>query len=61
MERITISIPDELLMKFKKQFPEINVAEVARRTIIEKIKQLKKLEGLKFREEHNDINNLRSR
>ncbi len=47
MDRITISIPDELLRKFKEQFPEINVAEVARRVITEKIKELKKLEELK--------------
>lgn len=49
MERITISIPDELLKKFKEQFPEINVAEVARRVIAEKIKELKKLEELKLK------------
>jgi len=33
--------------KFKKEFPEINVAELARRVIKKKIEELKKLEELK--------------
>ncbi|MDO8517296.1 MAG: hypothetical protein Q7S33_04170 [Nanoarchaeota archaeon] len=48
MPKITISIPDELLAEFKKEFPEVNVAELARRTISEKVKELKKLEELKL-------------
>ena len=47
MPKITISVPDELLVRFKKEFPEVNVAELARRVISEKIKDLKKLEELK--------------
>lgn len=45
--KITLSIPDELLKEFKEEFPEVNVAELARRVILEKIKELKKLEALK--------------
>jgi len=44
---MTISIPDELLAKFKKSHPDINVAEVVRRGIIKKIKELEKFEELK--------------
>ena len=47
MPKATISIPDEVLKKFKKEFPEVNVAEIARRIISDKIKELKKLEELK--------------
>ena len=47
MPKMTVSIPDELLKKFKKEFPEINVAEVARRVISAKVEELKKLEELK--------------
>ena len=47
MPKITISVPDELLKKFKEQFPEVNVAELARRVISEKIRELKLLEELK--------------
>ncbi|MEK6860221.1 MAG: hypothetical protein AABX54_05405 [Nanoarchaeota archaeon] len=51
MPKITISVPDELLKKFKESFPEINVAELARRVISEKVKELKKLEELKSKGE----------
>lgn len=47
MPKITLSIPDEVLREFKKTFPEVNVAEVARRVIKEKIEELEKLEELK--------------
>lgn len=47
MPKITISVPDELLASFKKNFPEINVAEVARNVIIKKVEELEKLEELK--------------
>lgn len=47
MPKITISIPDDILKKFKETFPETNVAELARRTIKKKIEELKKLEELK--------------
>ena len=47
MPKMTVSVPDELLAEFKKEFPEINVAEVVRRIISDKIKELKKLEELK--------------
>lgn len=49
MPKMTVSIPDELLNKFKEEFPEVNVAAVARRVISEKIKELKKFEELKFK------------
>ncbi|MCX6748859.1 MAG: hypothetical protein NT076_04610 [Candidatus Pacearchaeota archaeon] len=51
MPKITLSIPDELLTEFKKEFPEVNVAEVARRAIKEKIEELKKCELLKSKGE----------
>jgi len=47
MPKITLSVPDEVLARFKKQFPEVNVAEVVRRAIKEKIEELEKLEELK--------------
>jgi len=47
MSKITLSVPDEILFKFKKLFPEVNVSEVARRVVSEKVKELKKLEELK--------------
>lgn len=47
MPKVTVSIPDELLTKFKKEFPEINVAAVARKIVSDKIKELKKLKELK--------------
>lgn len=49
MPKVTVSIPDELLAKFKEEFPEINVAAIARRVVSDKIKELKKLEELKAR------------
>ncbi len=52
MPKITISVPNELLAKFKEEFPEINVAEVARRVIKKKIEELKKLEELSPKEEY---------
>lgn len=51
MPKMTVSIPDELLKEFKKEFPETNVAAIARRVIIDKIKELKKLEELKAKGE----------
>lgn len=45
--KITLSIPDELLKEFKKEFPEINVGMLARRVILEKVNDLKKLQELK--------------
>lgn len=47
MPKVTVSVPDELLAEFKKQFPEVNVAAVARKAVSDKIKELKKLEELK--------------
>jgi hypothetical protein len=51
MPKITISVPDEVLASFKKTFPEVNVAEVARRVIKEKIEELEKCELLKSKGE----------
>lgn len=42
MPKMTVSVPDELLARFKKDFPELNVAEVVRRGIIKKIEELEK-------------------
>ena len=47
MPKFTVSVPDEELAKFKKAFPEVNVAAVARNAIIEKLKELEKLEKSK--------------
>ncbi len=47
MPKVTVSIPDELLAKFKEEFPEVNVAAIARKVVSDKIKELKKLEELK--------------
>lgn len=47
MPKVTLSIPDKLLSRFKEQFPEVNVAEVARKVVSEKVRELKKLEELK--------------
>ena len=44
---MTVSVPDELLKEFKKQFPEINVAELARRAIKRKVEELERFEELK--------------
>lgn len=44
---MTVSVPDELLARFKKSFPEVNPAEVVRRAIIKKVEELKKFEKLK--------------
>ena len=41
MPKVTVSVPDKLLVKFKKDFPEVNVAAVARRVVVEKIEELK--------------------
>lgn len=51
MPKVTLSIPDELLKKFKEKFPEVNVAAVVRRVISEKVKELNKLEELKSKGE----------
>ena len=40
---ITVSVPDKLLEEFKKQFPEVNVAELARRAVKRKVEELEKL------------------
>ena len=45
--KMTVHVPDEVLREFKKTFPDVNVAEVARRVIKEKIEELEKLEELK--------------
>jgi len=47
MPKMTVSVPDELLKRFKKTCPDVNPAEVVRRGIIRKLKELEKLEALK--------------
>ena len=49
--KMSVHIPDELLAKFKKEFPDVNVAEVARRVIIKKLEELEKIEELKAKGE----------
>ncbi len=49
MPKVTVSVPDELLRRFKKEFPEVNVAAIARGTVVDKIEELEKLEELKAR------------
>jgi len=44
MPKITVSVPDELLRDFKAKFPEVNVAEIARRVITAKIEELERCE-----------------
>ncbi|MFH1711457.1 MAG: hypothetical protein ABH840_04055 [Nanoarchaeota archaeon] len=47
MPKITVSVPDKLLKDFRENFPEINVAELARRAIKRKVEELERLEELK--------------
>ena len=47
MASITVSVPEELLKEFKREFPEVNVAGIARQVIIKKVEELEKLEELK--------------
>lgn len=47
MTRMTVSVPDDVLARFKRLFPEVNVAEVVRNGILEKVRELEKLEELK--------------
>jgi len=47
MPKMTVSVPDEVLKKFKEVCPDVNPAEVSRRAIIRKLDELKKLEELK--------------
>lgn len=51
MAKITVSVPNELLKKFKEEFPDINPAEVVRSGIIKKLEELEKFEELKSRNE----------
>lgn len=51
MPKITVSVPDKILKEFKEKFPEVNVAEVARRVIKEKIEELEKCKLLKVKGE----------
>ena len=43
MPRMTVSVPDELLSRLKKAYPEINWASVVRSVIIKKLIQLERL------------------
>lgn len=47
MPKMTVSVPDDLLKKFKETCPDVNPAEVVRRGIIRKVEELNKLEELK--------------
>jgi hypothetical protein len=49
MGRMTLSVPDEVLDRIRKAFPDLNLAQVARRTVLEKIEELEKMEMLKAR------------
>lgn len=43
MTKMTVSVPEELLSRLRKKFPDINWAEVVRRGILQKLQQLEKL------------------
>lgn len=45
--KMTVSVPDKILKKFKETFPELNVAEVVRQIILGKLRELRKFEELK--------------
>lgn len=47
MQKATVSIPDELLKRFREKFPEVNVAAVVRGAIERKVRELEKFEELK--------------
>jgi metal-responsive CopG/Arc/MetJ family transcriptional regulator len=47
MPRMTVSVPDDMLKRFRKRFPEVNVAEVVRRAVARKVEELEKFEELK--------------
>ena len=47
MPKMTVSVPDEILKRFKETCPDVNTAEVVRRVIIRKLEELEKLEELK--------------
>ena len=47
MPKMTVSVPDDLLKSFKKEFPAINVAEVVRNVISRKVQELEFLEKIK--------------
>ncbi|MBI2632535.1 hypothetical protein HYW75_06015 [Candidatus Pacearchaeota archaeon] len=47
MVKITLFIPDKELEEFRKEFPEVNIAEVARRAIESKVEELEKMEKFK--------------
>jgi hypothetical protein len=47
MAKMTVSVPDELLARFRKEHPDINVAEVVRSGIIKKVEELERFEDLK--------------
>ena len=47
MPKMTISVPDKLLAKLRKLYPEINWAEVVRKGIIKRVEELEKFELLK--------------
>jgi len=46
MEKVTLSIPEELKKKLER-YPEVNWTEVLRRGIKERIEKLKKFEKMK--------------
>lgn len=47
MHKVTVSIPDDVLKRFKKNFPEVNVAAVVRGAIARRVHELEKFEELK--------------
>ena len=47
MPKMTVSVPDELLKRLRKNHPDINWAEVVRRGIIKRVEELEKFEELK--------------
>ena len=47
MPRMTVHVPDELLARLRKEYPDINWAAVVRRNIIKRVEELEKFEELK--------------
>jgi len=44
-QRMTVSIPDELMENLKKKHPEINWAEIVRAGLIKKLEKLEKIKA----------------
>ena len=43
MPKMTVSVPDQLLGRLRKKYPDINLSEVARRGVLKKLEKLEEL------------------